>query len=181
MIFMLVLGLGGVFLASCVALASVVVKAYSYAPPSLLITLRHLFDFLFAFAEVCCKLTAIVLLFLYNVVTHFLGSFFSFVPGLFRVVSTMFSFLLWVCVHWIRGLLGLETKAMNTLSWLIAICVLFLYIESRCQDVGVTLFVNRRPNFARVLIRNRRNNNNNQIENNNDNDRLFFRYGIWRS
>ena len=57
---------------------------------------------------------------------------------------------------------------MNTLSWLIAICALFLYIENKYHDVGVNLFVNRRPNFARVLIRNRRNENNNEDYNHNN-------------
>lgn len=171
MIFTLGLGLGGVFLATCVGLASVVVKVYSCAPPLLLIILRHLFDFLFAFTEACCRLSATVLLFLYNVLTHLLGTFISVVPGVFHVVSTLFSFLLWICVHLIRGLLGLEAKAMNTLSWLIAICALFLYIENKYQDVGVIFpFINRRPNFARVLNRHRRNNNDNDNEDYNHNN-----------
>ena len=153
-----------------VALASVVVKAYSSAPPLLLVILRHLFDFLFALTEACCRLALSVLLFLYNVITHFLGSFLSVIPSLYYVISTLLSFVLWVCVHLIRGLLGLEEKALNTLSWLIAICALFLYIETKYQDLGLNLFVNGQPNLARFLVRNRRNNDEHEaafnVENN---------------
>ncbi|KAK7094987.1 uncharacterized protein [Littorina saxatilis] len=155
MILTLGLGLGGIVLATSVGLASVVVKAYSCAPASLLITLRHLFDFLFALTEVFCKMSTVVLLFIYNVASHFLGFFFDVLPGFVHFISTMISFLLWVFVHIIRGLLGLETKAMNTLSWLIAICALFLYIENKYQDIGVNFFVNGRLHLSRVLLRNR--------------------------
>ncbi|KAL8578935.1 hypothetical protein ACOMHN_001897 [Nucella lapillus] len=146
---------GGVVLAVSVGLASVVVKAYASAPPLLLLIVRHLFDFLFALCEACCRVTFIVLLFLYNVTYQCLGSVLTVVPALYHAASVLVSFILWVCLHLTRGLLGLETKALNTLSWLIAMCGLFLYLETKYQDASMLLFLNRRPSLARFLHRHR--------------------------
>lgn len=121
---------------TCVGVASVAVKAYSSLPPTLTNILLHLIDFFGSFIQTCFRLIYIVLLFVYSVTTYFMGTALNVVPTVYKVLTTLLGFFLWLTVHFIRGLLGLEDKAVNTISWLIATCVVFLYIDKNYQRLG---------------------------------------------
>lgn len=138
----------GVFLCTCLVAASFAVKVYSIIPPSFVITLGYIFDFLFALAEVSFRLISIVALFLWSLATQCLGSVFTIIPIVYKIASTLVSFLLWLSIHFVGGLLGLEEKAINTLSWLIIMCVAFLYLESAYQNFGPPFIANMYPNIA---------------------------------
>jgi len=152
--------------ATTVGLASVVVKAYSSAPQTLLNIFRHLFDFTYAFLDASWNLSFILLSFIFNISSYFLWCFTGILPCLLSLFSTACSFVLWMTVHLARGLLGLENDAVNAFSWLIALCTMYLYFENKYRSVLENYNLNGQFHLFTIFARQMDNNIHMNLNNN---------------
>jgi hypothetical protein len=161
MIAILTLGVGGLLMAGCVGLASIVVKVYACAPPYLLCITRHVFDFVLALTKTLIEATYIVLLFLHSVFTQITSP----VAWLLQLVYWFVSFNLWIFYSIVRGLLGLESSAWNSLSWVIGICFVILYLDGKLPTEE-ELWAQIRTKISGVIRQHR----NHHLNINNDNN-----------